>query len=107
MLNWETKTAFGTPYFEAVLGDFERHDGVRFSIQHQPTNNLRGPYLLLIESEGTWPTFDHADQPARYYHVLTTAKLEALLIAEEMVKLKRTRVRASGDREITFERKDA
>lgn len=91
MLSWEkVKIEFGPPYYEATLGNFyEKDDGVRFSIQFQPTNNLRGQYLVLIESIGSWPQFDEADQPARYYHSLITAQSEACCIAEAMLRARK------------------
>lgn len=70
---------------EAILGDFTGGDGVRFSIQHQPTCYRRGPWRLLVEvatlHHERWGCFDEQDQPMRYYHQESCARSEAQAIA--------------------------
>lgn len=86
LLNWIDK---GAPHAfrEAVLGNFEADDGVRFTIVCEPTNWLRGEWKLLVEVEDynhTWPRFDDMDQPVRYYHSIVRAFEEAQAIADQM-----------------------
>ncbi len=70
---------------EAILGDFYKDDGVRFSIEHLPTCYRRGPWKLLVEVEDpmhTWGCFDEQDQPMRWYHSVIRATEEAQAIAD-------------------------
>jgi len=72
---------------EAILGDFNAGDGVRFSLEHYPTCHRRGPYKLLIEVNESgaphkWGCFDEQDQPVRYYHSQERARQEAEAIAQ-------------------------
>lgn len=83
VLKWATHPG----YEEAILGDFENDDGVRFSLQYLPTCNLRGPWKLLIEVEDwnkTWGSFDDHDMPLRYYHSKECALSEADAIARAL-----------------------
>lgn len=71
---------------EAIIGDFDGGDGVRFTLQHLPTCYRRGPYKLLVEvapgeNHEKWGCFDDADQPMRYYHFELNAFEEAQQIA--------------------------
>lgn len=74
-----------TPYGpEAILGNFDGDDGVRFSLMDMSTCYRRGRWRLLIELESfdhSWGCFDDQDQPMRYYHSLERAKAEAQAIA--------------------------
>ena len=84
-LDWK-RTEFGD---EAILGNFDDDDGVRFSLQHLPTCHIRGPWRLLIEVEDrkrVWPSFDLADSPMRWYHSFSRAQAEAEAIAEKMIE---------------------
>lgn len=72
---------------EAILGNFEGGDGVRFTLEMYPTCYRRGPWKLLIEvAEGPdhikWGCFDHQDQPVRFYHQESAARSEAEAIAK-------------------------
>ena len=94
MLNWEEKSLSGIIYWEATLGNFLEGSGVRFSIEHWPTCNRRGPYTLLIEVEDhqkIWGCFDDQDQPRRYFHQLENLKSEANAIAEAILATKKDR----------------
>lgn len=76
---------------EAILGDFEGSDGVRFSISHYPTCYRRGPWRLLVEVCGginheLWGCFDEQDQPMRWYHSHDVAYSEAQAIADVLAK---------------------
>ena len=100
MLTWKIERLDDHPaeWYEAILGDFKGDDGVRFSIQDMPTNNIRGRHRLLIEvSDHThrWPAFDLNDQPMRYYHEIAAAKSEAEAIAAAMSEV-RNRRESSG-----------
>jgi hypothetical protein len=84
-LNWVT-----TPFScrDAVLGDFDGGDGVRFNLVHYPTCYRRGPWRLLIEVEDrnrTWGCFDDQDMPVRYYHSEQRALEEAQAIADVLI----------------------
>lgn len=84
-LDWRTQQ-YGP---EARLGDFDGHDGVRFSITHMPSCYRRGPWRLLIEIEDrsrTWGCFDDQDQPMRWYHSEERAKEEAQAIANVLIE---------------------
>lgn len=84
-LEWKD-TAYGP---EAILGNFEAGDGVRFSIAHQPTCQRRGPWKLLIEVSDLamdWGCFDDQDQPVRFYHSDRAAREEAESIAKVLVR---------------------
>lgn len=73
---------------EAILGDFSKDDGVRFSLVHYPTCYRRGPWRLLIEVSDvhrTWGCFDDQDQPQRWYHSKERALSEAQAIADVLV----------------------
>jgi hypothetical protein len=77
-------------YWEAVVGDFDGGDGVRFSLHHMQTCYRRGPWKLLIEvasghGHHLWGCFDDADQPTRYYHFEDSARNEAQAIARILV----------------------
>ena len=83
-LEWKD-TQYGP---EAVIGDFDGGDGVRFSVMHMPTCYRRGPWRLLVEVEDcrrAWGCFDDQDQPMRYYHSLKRLKEEAQAIADVLV----------------------
>jgi len=87
VLDWKVITAHGSVYQDAMLGDFEGGDGVRFHLRQQPTCYRRGQWLMLIEvapgpMHEAWGCFDKADQPMRYYHDVDNAKAEARLIAD-------------------------
>jgi len=76
---------------EAFLGDFEKGDGVRFTLEHYPTCYRRGPWKLTIEvAHGPghikWGCFDDQDQPIRWYHDADCAKAEAEAIAQALQK---------------------
>lgn len=73
--------------WEATIGDFEAGDGVRFSLEEYPTCYRRGPWKLMIEvADGPghikWGCFDHQDAPLRWYHLESSARLEAEAIAQ-------------------------
>lgn len=79
-LTWKDK---GT-YEDAILGDFDNRDGVRFNLMKMPTCYRRGQWRLLIEVVDryrTWGCFDDQDQPMRYYHSKENAIEEAEAIA--------------------------
>lgn len=69
-LNWTEKKISGIPYWEA-----ETPIG-RFSLQFEPTNNIRGPWRLLIERKNEFVPMD-----VRHYHDIDNAKEEASFIA--------------------------
>lgn len=76
---------------EATIGDFERGDGVRFTLDHRPTCYRRGPWHLLIEVASgphhhAWGCFDEQDQPSRWYHDQHAAQEEARRIAAVLVR---------------------
>ena len=74
---------------EAILGNFDGRNGVRFSIVHQPTCHRRGPWKLLVEVSGdpqSWGCFDDQDQPCRYFHSDARAKAEAQAIASVLIR---------------------
>ena len=81
-LNWQPIDRFK----EAIIGDFDGGDGVRFSIQHMPSCYRRGPFRLLIEiapkRHDLWGCFDDTDQPQRWYHKLANAESEAEALAK-------------------------
>src|SRR5215469_8915527 len=91
---WETitrlvwwRSAEHPNFYEAMLGDFNGGDGVRFSLEYRPTCHRRGPWKLLVEICGgpnpiKWGCFDDADQPERNYHILGCALQEADAIAK-------------------------
>jgi len=84
-LNWVESPILG---LDAILGDFDGGDGVRFSLVHYPTCYRRGPWKLLIEVEDrnhTWGCFDDQDQPMRWYHSKQRALEEAQAIADVLV----------------------
>lgn len=91
-LNWKEKEIDGRgTYHEAIIGNFEKKDGVRFSLQVLPTCHIRGTFMLLVEvadTEYKWPGFDEMDQPLRYYHDLQHALGEAELIAQALMKVR-------------------
>lgn len=67
---------------ETVVGDFDKGDGVRISLQLQPTCYRRGPWVMMVEvangpKHHLWGCFDEADQPTRYYHHEASALNEA------------------------------
>lgn len=71
---------------EAVIGDPDGGDGVRFTLENYPTCYRRGPWKLMVEvasGEGheKWGCFDESDQPMRWYHSEESAMKEAHLIA--------------------------
>ena len=77
-------------YEDAIIGDFEGGDGVRFHLSYHPTCYRRGPWRLLIEvadGEGhmQWGCFDDQDQPQRYYHGEDAARSEAQAIATVLI----------------------
>lgn len=81
---------------DAVIGDFEGGDGVRFSLSHQPGCYRRGPWRLLVEvaygpGHLLWGCFDEQDQPQRYYHSRENALSEAEAIAEVLSADRRSR----------------
>jgi hypothetical protein len=85
-------------YEEALLGDFEAGDGVRFSLVHRPSCYRRGPWRLLIEVAAgpkhlLWGCFDGQDQPERWYHRRENALSEAQELANVL----------SADREAAHE----
>lgn len=90
VLDWKLKLVDGRGgYHEAMLGNFDIGDGVRFSLSMLPTCYRRGRHLLLIEladRDHKWGGFDEQDQPMRYYHDLQHALGEAELIAEVLQK---------------------
>jgi len=72
---------------EAILGNPDIGDGVRFWISHMPTCYRRGPFRLGIEVAGghrhhLWGCFDDQDQPMRWYHKKENALSEAQAIAD-------------------------
>jgi len=72
---------------DAILGDFDGGDGVRFSLVHMPTCYRRGTWRLLIEvasgpGHELWGCFDMADEPQRWYHQREAALSEAQIIAD-------------------------
>lgn len=76
---------------EAHLGDFEKGDGVRFTLERYATCYRRGPWKLLIEVASgpgliKWGCFDDQDQPVRWYHYEGSAKIEADAIAQVLKK---------------------
>lgn len=78
-------------YEEALLGDFEGGDGVRFSLEHRPTCYRRGSWRLLVEvapgpHHNDWGCFDAADQPERNYHSESCARREAQSIADVLLR---------------------
>ena len=78
-------------YEDAILGDFEGGDGVRFHLSYHPTCYRRGPWRLLIEiveGEGhmKWGCFDDQDQPTRNFHKEEHARGEAQAIADVLIK---------------------
>jgi len=75
-------------YQDAVLGNFDDCDGVRFNLIHMPTCYRRGPWRLIIEIEDrnrVWGCFDEQDQPMRWYHSEEVAKGEAQAIADVLI----------------------
>jgi hypothetical protein len=85
-LEWTTPPDTHAPYREAILGDFDGGDGVRFSLIAQPTCYRRGVWKLLVEvapgpMHHAWGCFDQADQPMRYYHLEFCALREAEALA--------------------------
>lgn len=89
VLHWQNTEYEG--HLEAIVGDFEGGNGVRFSLDHRPTCYRRGPYNLLVEvAHGPdhikWGCFDDADQPQRYYHRKENALSEAQAIADVLVR---------------------
>jgi len=81
ILEWYD-TSFGK---EAIMGDFNGDDGVRFSIEVLQTCYRRGRHKLLVEVADkfkTWGCFDEQDQPMRYYHTLACLQIEAQAIAD-------------------------
>ena len=89
-------------YQDAILGDFDGGDGVRFNLIHMPTCYRRGPWRLIIEIEDgrrTWGCFDDQDQPMRWYHSERVAKEEAQIIADIL--------RSDHDKKISLEKKTA
>jgi hypothetical protein len=77
-------------YQEAVLGDFEEGDGVRFSLEYYPTCYRRGRWRLLVEvaqgpAHKLWGCFDDQDMPLRWYHFEANAKAEAQEIARVLL----------------------
>jgi len=68
----------------AKLGDWATGDGVRFTVTHHPTCNVRGQWKLLIEVRGAhthgWgSTF--LKEPVRWYHNFHCIQQEAASIA--------------------------
>lgn len=92
-LPWKEKDIEGVEYYEAEIGDFRGGSGVLFSFNYQPTCQLRGRWRLLVEVNDhgyIWPSFDHQDQPMRYFHQLNNMLSEADEIAAAMLKEKKT-----------------
>lgn len=82
---WEDKGG----YEDAILGDFDNRDGVRFNLVRMPTCYRRGQWRLLIEvldQYRTWGCFDDQDQPMRYYHNKGNAIDEAEAIAKVLME---------------------
>jgi hypothetical protein len=84
-------TSVAERVMEATVGDFERGDGVRFTLDHRPTCYRRGTWHLLIEVASgphyhAWGCFDEQDQPSRWYHDQHTAQEEARRIAAVLVR---------------------
>ena len=73
-LAWEEKED-GIRYWEAVS------PVARFCLQLYPTNNIRGPWCLLIERTNTFILPEN-----RYYHDLENAKEEADLINQAVLR---------------------
>lgn len=69
-LDWVQKILNGNTYWEAKTSIG------RFTLSFQPTNNIRGPWSLLIQRNNDFVPNDN-----RYYHDLENAKEEAGLIA--------------------------
>ena len=77
-------------YEEAIVGEFDAGDGVRFCLSHYPTCYRRGQWRLLIEvasgpKHELWGCFDEQDQPQRWYHSRGNALSEAQAIADVLV----------------------
>jgi len=77
-LVWRAVVNDGLTYHEAEVGDFMGTGGLRFTLEHRPTNNLRGPWIVLVETRGDYPGWGETE---RYYHVLECAKREASALA--------------------------
>jgi len=78
-------------YQEAILGDFEGGDGVRFTLECYATCYRRGRWKLLVEiahgvAHQLWGCFDDQDMPLRWYHVEANAKDEAQAIARVLYR---------------------
>lgn len=84
-LNWKQTDG----YEDAILGDFEGGDGVRFNLVRMATCYRRGPWRLLVEVKDRyrkWGCFDDQDQPMRYYHYKENALSEAQAIAKVLLE---------------------
>jgi len=86
---------------EAVLGDFVRGDGVRFTLERYPMCYRRGEWKLLVEvasgpAHHLWGCFDEADQPVRWYHSRKNAFEEAAAIAWVLFKDRESRGKTVG-----------
>lgn len=97
-LTWMDKRS----HQEAILGDFDGGDGVRFTLERYPTCYRRGIWRLFIEvapgrGHLKWGCFDGEDQPLRWYHVEPNAKAEAQALADVLYK-DRTRRGPKGRR---------
>ena len=90
-LAWKARTTGAEAYEQAELGDFEKGDGVRFTLSHYPTCYRRGPWRLLVEvapgpKHMAWGCFDEQDSPMRWYHLEESARREAKAIADVLVR---------------------
>jgi hypothetical protein len=77
-------------YEEAIIGDFDGGDGLRFSLCFYVTCYRRGQWRLLVEvasgpKHEAWGCFDEQDQPQRWYHSRENALSEAQAIAAVLI----------------------
>ncbi len=75
-LNWVEQQISGVRYWEAVT------PVATFTLMLEPTNNIRGPWRLLIARVN-----EFVPEHARHYHDLENAKEEAALINEAVMKV--------------------